>query len=321
MMAFLANLLAAGVRSGTAILFSTLGEIWAERSGVLNLGIEGMMLMGAMTGYGVSHLTGNPWLGVLAGMLVGGLLALLHGFVVLVLRADQVVSGLALTFLGSGLSAVLGAPLVEIRQVPRLPFWTVSALADFPILGPMLFSHNALVYLGYLLIPLSWYYLYRTRAGLELRAIGENPAAADVQGIRVTRLRLLYVAYGGILAGLGGATLSLAVTPTWIDNLTAGQGWIAVGLVIFAGWDPLRAAFGAYLFGALRRLPLDLQNFALFRANPAFGYFTNMLPYLCTILMLLAVSSGRWRRRLGAPAALGQPYVREAKGSGQQIWL
>ncbi len=321
MIGFLANLLAAGVRSGTAILFSTLGEIWAERSGVLNLGIEGMMLMGAMSGYGIAHLTGNPWLGVVAGMLVGGMLALLHGFVVLVLRADQVVSGLALTFLGSGLSAVLGAPLVEVHQVPRLPFWTVTALVDIPILGPMLFSHNALVYLGYLLIPLSWYYLYRTRAGLELRAIGENPAAADVQGIRVTRLRLLYVAYGGVLAGLGGATLTLAVTPTWIENLTAGQGWIAVGLVIFAGWDPLRAAFGAYLFGALRRLPLDLQNFSFFRANPAFGYFTNMLPYLCTILMLLVVSSGRWKRRFGAPAALGQPYVREAKGSAHQVWL
>ncbi len=321
MTGFLANLLAAGIRSGTALLFATLGEIWAERSGVLNLGIEGMMLMGAMTGYAASHQTGNPWLGVLAGMLAGGVLALLHGFVVLVLRADQVVSGLALTFLGSGLSAVLGAPFVEIRQVPRLPVWTVPGLADLPAVGPVLFDHNVLVYLGYMLIPLSWYYLYRTRAGLELRALGENPAAADVQGIRVLRLRLLYVVYGGVLAGLGGSTLSLAVTPTWVDNLTAGQGWIAVGLVIFAGWDPLRAAFGAYLFGALRRLPLDLQNFALFRANPAFGYFTNMLPYLCTILMLLVVSSGRWRRRLGAPAALGHPYVREAKGQGQQIWL
>lgn len=313
MIAFLSALLSSGVRTGTAILFATIGEIHTERAGVLNLGVEGMMLMGAMTGYGVTHLTQNPWLGVLAAMATGGMLALLHGFVSLVLRADQVVSGLALTFLGSGLSAVLGAPLVEIRQVARIPTWTIPLLSDIPLLGPMFFSHNALVYLGYLLIPLSWFFIYRTRFGLELRAIGENPAAADVQGIRVLRLRLLYVMVGGVLAGLGGSTLSLALTPTWVENLTAGQGWIAVGLVIFAGWDPLRAVFGSYFFGALRRLPLDLQNFSLFRASPSLGYFTNMMPYLFTILMLLLASTGVWRRRFGAPAALGRPYVRESK--------
>lgn len=315
MIGFLGAVLTAGFRSGTAILFATIGEIHAERAGVLNLGVEGMMLMGAMTGYGATYATGNPWLGLLAGMAVGGALALLHGFASLALRADQVVSGLALTFLGSGLSAVLGEPLIEIRQVARLPAWTVPGLADIPFWGPLLFSHSAVVFLGYALIPGTWYFLYRTRPGLSLRAIGENPAAADAQGIRVLRLRLLHVAYGGALAGLGGATLSLAVTPSWIDNLTQGQGWIAIGLVIFAGWDPLRAAFGAYLFGALRRLPLDLQNFALFRANPAIGYFTSMLPYLATIVMLLFVSSAALRRRLGAPAALGQPYIREAQGS------
>lgn len=315
MSGFLAAVLTSGIRTGTAILFATIGELHAERSGVLNLGVEGMMLMGAMTGYGITHATGSPWLGLLAAVGAGGVLALLHGFVTLILQADQVVSGLALTFLGSGLSAVLGAPLVEIRQVPRIPTWTLPGLADIPVLGSMLFSHSALVYLGYLLIPLSWFFLYRTRMGLELRAIGENPAAADVQGIRVLRLRLLHVTYGGMLAGMGGATLSLAVTPTWIDNLTAGQGWIAIGLVIFAGWDPVRAAFGSYLFGALRRLPLDLQNFAFFRARPALGYFTDMLPYVFTILLLLLASLGTWRRHLGAPAALGQPYVRESRKS------
>ena len=314
MIKILAAVLSAGMRSGTSLLFATMGEVHAERAGVLNLGVEGMMLMGAMTGYGVTHSTGNPWLGLIAGMGAGGCLALLHGFASLVLRADQVVSGLALTFLGSGLSAVLGAPLVEIRQVPRLPTWTVPLLSDIPFLGSVLFDHSAVVFLGYLLIPLTWYFLYRTRPGLELRAIGENPAAADAQGIRVMRLRMLHVTYGGLLAGVGGATLSLAVTPTWVDNLTAGQGWIAIGLVIFAGWDPVRAALGAYLFGALRRLPLDLQNFSYFKSNPALGHYTNMLPYLATILMLLFASSALLRRKFGAPAALGIPYVREGKG-------
>ncbi len=314
MIRILAAILAAGMRSGTSLLFATMGEVHAERAGVLNLGVEGMMLMGAMTGYGVTHITGNPWLGLIAGMGAGGGLALLHGFAALVLRADQVVSGLALTFLGSGLSAVLGAPLVEIRQVPRLPTWTIPGLADIPFLGPVLFDHSAVVFLGYLLIPLTWYFMYRTRPGLELRAIGENPAAADAQGIRVMRLRILHVTYGGLLAGIGGATLSLAVTPTWVDNLTAGQGWIAVGLVIFAGWDPVRTALGAYLFGALRRLPLDLQNFSYFKSHPALGHYTNMLPYLATILMLLFASSTLLRRKFGAPAALGIPYVREGRG-------
>lgn len=314
MIQLLIGILAAGMRTGTSLLFATMGEVHAERAGVLNLGVEGMMLMGAMAGYGVAYVTGNPWLGLLCGILAGGGLALLHACASLILRADQVVSGLALTFLGSGLSALLGAPLVEVRQAPRLPDWRVPGLADIPFLGPVLFDHSVMVFLGYLLIPLTWLFLYRTRPGLELRAVGENPAAADAQGIRVTRLRMLHVIYGGLLAGAGGSTLSLAVTPTWVDNLTAGQGWIAVGLVIFAGWDPLRAALGAYLFGALRRLPLDLQNFSYFKSNPALGHYTNMVPYLATILMLLFASSALLRRKFGAPAGLGVPYVREGKG-------
>lgn len=310
----LVNLLAAGVRSGTAILLATIGEIFAERSGVLNLGVEGMMLMGAMTAFGVAHRTGNPWLGLLAGMAVGGLLALLHAFVVITLRGDQVVSGLALTFLGAGLSAVLGAPLVQIRQAPRLPSFPIPILADLPLLGPILFQHNVIVYLGFLLTPLAWLYIYRTRRGLELRAIGEYPAAADALGVNVALQRYAYVMVGGLLAGLSGAALSLAITPLWIEGMTAGQGWIAVGLVIFAGWDPLRAALGSYLFGAIRRLPLDLQNLPFFLRNPQFGYFMDMLPYLFTIVVLIIGSRAAMRRRLGAPAALGIPYVREERG-------
>lgn len=311
----LVNLLASGIRYGTAILFATIGEIFAERSGVLNLGVEGMMLMGAMTAFGTAHATGNPWLGLLAAAGAGGLLALLHAFVTVTLRADQVVSGLALTFVGTGLSAVLGAPLVEVRQAPRLPSFAIPVLADVPILGPIFFQHNVIVYLGFLLIPLAWFYIYRTRPGLELRAIGEVPAAADVQGINVFAQRYFYVMLGGVLAGIGGAALSLAISPLWIEGMTSGQGWIAVGLVIFAGWDPVKAALGSYLFGAIRRLPLDLQNLAIFLQNPAWGYFTNMLPYLFTIIVLVIGSREAMRRRAGAPAALGLPYVREERGA------
>lgn len=310
----LVNLLAAGVRSGTAILLATVGEIFAERAGVLNLGVEGMMLMGAMTAFGVAHQTGNPWLGLLAAAAVGGGLALLHGLVVITLRGDQVVSGLALTFLGTGLSAVLGAPLVEVRQAPRLPTVPIPGLAELPILGPILFQHNVIVYLGFLLVPCAWFYIYRTRPGLTLRALGEHPAAADAMGVNVYAQRYFYVMLGGLLAGMSGAALTLAITPLWIEGITAGQGWIAVGLVIFAGWNPLQAAVGSYLFGAIRRLPLDLQNLAFFLQNPHYGYFMNMLPYLFTIIVLVIGSRAALRRRLGAPAALGIPYVREERG-------
>lgn len=309
------NLLASGIRYGTAILFASIGEIFAERAGVLNLGVEGMMLMGAMAAYGTAHATGNSWLGLVVAAGVGGLLALLHAFVTVTLHADQVVSGLALTFVGTGLSAVLGAPLVEVKQAPRLPSFPIPFLADLPIVGPIFFQHNVIIYLGFLLIPLAWFYIYRTRPGLELRAIGETPAAADVQGINVFAQRYLYVILGGMLAGIGGAALSLAISPLWIEGMTAGQGWIAVGLVIFAGWDPVKAAVGSYLFGAIRRLPLDLQNLAIFLQNPAWGYFTNMLPYLFTIIVLVIGSREAMRRRVGAPAALGLPYVREERGS------
>lgn len=313
-LALLVNLLAAGIRSGTAILFATIGEIFAERAGVLNLGVEGMMLMGAVTAYGVAHQSGNPWLGLVAAALVGAGLALLHAFVTITLRADQVVSGLALTFLGAGMSAVMGSSLVEVRQAPRLPTVHVPFLADLPIVGPIFFQHNVIIYLGFLVAPLAWFYIYRTRPGQELRAIGEYPAAADVLGINVYRLRYFYVMLGGLLTGISGAALTLAITPLWIEGVTAGQGWIAVGLVIFAGWDPLRAALGSYLFGAIRRLPLDLQTLPLFLQNPHLGYFMNMLPYLFTILVLVIGSREALRRRVGAPAALGLPYVREERG-------
>lgn len=319
---FTTTIMAAGVATGTAVLFAAIGEIFAERAGVLNLGVEGMMLMGAVTAFSVSHSTGNPWVGLILGVLVGGLMSLLHAFAAITLRADQVVSGLALTIVGLGTSSVLGWPLIDVRGAPRLPAFDIPLLSQIPILGKILFQHNVVVYLGFLLIPITWFMINRTRPGLNLRAVGEYPAAADAVGINVYRVRYLYVFLGGLLAGLAGASLSLAITPLWIDGLTAGQGWIAIGLVIFAGWNPVRAAFGSYLFGAIRRLPLDLQgapplplNLHLVLRDPLLNYFTNMLPYLFTIAVLVIASREALRRRLGAPAALGVPYVRGERGA------
>ncbi len=316
-------ILQAGVASGTVLLFATVGEIFAERAGVLNLGVEGMMLMGAMGGFSVALSSGNPWLGVLAAMLVGGLISQLHAVITIHLQADQVVSGLALTFVGTGLSLVLGEGLSKAGGGALLPAFSVPGLSLIPILGPILFTNQSvMVYIGYLLAPAAWYYIYRTRPGMNLRAIGEYPAAADSMGVHIYRLRYLYVFVGGALAGLAGATISLAVSPGWFSELTtSGQGWIAVGLVIFAQWNPLRAMFGAYAFGALRRLILDVQgpNLILGMRNPFFynpylGFFLQMLPYAFTIIILVLGSREAVRNRLGAPAALGVPYVRGERG-------
>jgi ABC-type uncharacterized transport system permease subunit len=317
------NILQAGVASGTVLLFAALGEVLAERSGVLNLGVEGMMLIGAMTAFSVTIKTGNPWIGVLAAMFVAGLLSQIHAFIVITLQADQVVSGLALTFLGTGISLVLGEGLSKAGTVSLMPNFSIPLLSQIPILGPIFFTNQSvLVYIGYLLTPLAWYYINRTRGGLHLRAIGEYPSAADALGINVFRMRYVYVFVGGLLAGLGGATISLAVSPGWFSELTTGgQGWIAVGLVIFAQWDPIRAAVGSYAFGALRRLILDIQGPTLllglknpFYYDPYLGFFLQMLPYAFTVIVLVIGSREAIRKRLGAPAALGNPYVRGERG-------
>jgi len=316
-------ILQAGVASGTVLLFATLGEVFAERSGVLNLGVEGMMLIGAMTGFSVTIATGNPWIGVLVAMLFAGLISQIHAFIVITLQADQVVSGLALTFLGAGISVVLGEGLSKAGTVSLMPNFSIPLLSQIPMLGPIFFKdQSVLVYIGYLMIPLAWYYINRTRGGLHLRAVGEYPAAADALGINVFRMRYFYVFVGGMLAGLGGATISLAVAPGWFSELTTGgQGWIAVGLVIFAQWDPVRAAIGSYAFGALRRLILDIQGpltlFGLdnpFYYNPYWGFFLQMLPYAFTAIVLVIGSREAMRKRLGAPAALGNPYIRGERG-------
>ncbi len=315
--------LQAGVASGTVLLFATIGEIFAERSGVMNLGVEGMMLIGAMSAFSVAVHTGNPWLGVLVAMLAAGLLSQIHAFLTITMQSDQVVSGLALTFLGTGISLVLGEGLSKAGTNALLPVYTIPVLSAIPFLGPILFTNqNILVYVGYFFVPIAWYYINRTRPGMHLRAVGDYPAAADSLGINVSRLRYVYVFVGGLLAGLAGATISLAISPGWFSELTTGGlGWIAVGLVIFAQWDPFRAMFGAYAFGALRRLILDIQGPTVllgmpnpFYYNPYWGFFLQMLPYAFTIIVLVIGSRDAVRKRLGAPAALGVPYVRGERG-------
>ena len=312
---FVIIVLSAGIAAGTPILYAALGEIFTERSGILNLGVEGMMLIGALTGIVASLATDSVWIGALAAMAAGGLLSLIHAFICITLRGDQVVSGLALTIFGAGLSAFLGFPYVNV-PAPKFATLPVPLLERIPIIGPIFFQHDVTVYLAFMLIPVAWFWINRTRPGLHLRAVGENPAAADALGVNVVLTRYTYTVVGGALCGLGGAALSLAYTPGWIENMTTGWGWIAVGLVIFAAWNPWRAAFGAYLFGAISRVVFDVQML------PTAGLpqimkillspeFLRMMPYAAVIVILIFASREAVRQRVGAPAALGQPYTRE----------
>jgi simple sugar transport system permease protein len=317
-------ILAAGVASGTILLFAAVGEIFAERAGVLNLGVEGMMLMGAVAGFSVAASSGNPWIGLLLAMLAGAALSLIHAVVTIHLRAEQVISGLALTFLGSGVARVLGDGLSSAGSIDTLPRLTIPLLSQVPLLGPILFrDQSILTYVGFVLVPVAWYWIDRTRPGLNLRAVGERPAAADAQGVDVVRVRYAYVLVGGLLAGLAGATITLAISPGWFgDQTVAGRGWIAVGLVIFAQWSPIRAAVGAYLFGAIFRFILDLQGVKSllgfdnpFQAGRSATFFLEMLPYAFVVLVVIVGSREALRRRVGAPAALGIPYVRGERGA------
>jgi simple sugar transport system permease protein len=297
------------IRSSTAVLFATLGEIFTERSGILNLGVEGMMLMGALSGFAVTYASHSLPLGLAAAMAAGGLLALIHAFFTITLRANQVVCGLALALFGIGLSSFLGRPI--IGQVGmRLSPWPIPLLQDIPVLGPALFDQVPVVYLGYILVPAAWFFLFRTRPGLNLRAVGENPMAADAAGISVVAVRYGWTVFGGMMAGLGGAYLSLSYSPGWKENMSAGQGWIAIAMVIFALWNPWRAALGALLFGAVNALQFTFEARQI-AVIPS--YILRMLPYLFTIATLVLITrSEKIRRRASAPAALGIPFEREA---------
>lgn len=300
------SILAAAVTAGTPILYAALGELITERAGILNLGVEGVMLVGAVTGFIAAVASGSCWLGLLAAMLAGGAVAFIHGVLTITLRANQTVSGLALTLFGTGLSGYLGKSYIGMPAPQVFKVAPLGPLADIPFVGPILFQHDVLVYISYLLVPAMALFIYRTRPGLILRAIGENPAAADALGFKVFTLRHLYVVAGGMLCGVGGAYLSLAYAPSWLENMVAGRGWIAVALVIFALWDPWRALVGSYLFGGVDALGFNLQVMGV--AVPTF--FLSMMPYLFTIIvltLLMAKSGGR----VVPPGALGLPYNRE----------
>lgn len=315
-MDLLTSILTIAVVAGTSLILATLGEILTERSGILNLGVEGMMIMGAVTGFAAAYHSDNAWLGVVVAAGVGALLAFIHAVATITLRADQVVSGLALTIMGTGLASFLGqklgpggGPLVGLIG-PRFVEVPVPGLSSIPVLGDVLFNHDYLVYLMYATVPVAWYLLYRTRPGLHLRSVGESPQTADALGVNVFRTRYLATVVGGALTGVGGAHLSLAYTPGWTENLTNGRGWIVIALVIFATWDPARAVLGALLFGGVNAIQFRLQ--AEGTTIPA--SLLNMMPYLLTIVVLVLITwLEAFRKRVGAPASLGLPYNREER--------
>lgn len=307
--AFFIAVLSSAVIAGTPILYAALGELITEKAGVTNLGVEGMMLVGAVCGFMTAIATGNSWLGLLAAMLTGGVMGLVHAFLTVSLRANQVVSGLALALFGAGLSGYLGKTYIGISVSEPFRGLAIPVLGDIPFLGPVLFRHDILVYLSWGLVLFLWFFLQRTRAGLFLQAIGENPGAADSLGVPIFPLRYLYVVLGGMLCGAGGAYLSLASAPSWLENMTAGRGWIAVALVIFALWRPGRALAGSYLFGGIDALGFHLQAAGVHFFS---HFFLQMLPYLFTITVLTVVMAKRGGR-LAAPGALGLPYDREER--------
>ena len=291
------------ISASTPLLLAATGEPVTEKSGVLNLGVEGMMLAGAIVGFAAAVTSGSALLGIAAAALAGAALALIFGVLTLTLLANQVATGLALTIFGVGFSALMGAGYVGIALEP-LPKLHLPAISDIPIVGPLLFGQDLLVYASFaLLAGVSWF-LYRTHAGLILRSIGDSHDAAHAIGYPVIGIRYGAVAFGGAMCGLAGAYMSLAYTPSWAENMTAGRGWIALALVVFATWRPARLLLGAYLFGGITILQLHVQGLGL--AIPS--QFLTMLPYLATILVLVLISRDRTRIRLNAPACLGKPF-------------
>lgn len=292
------------VAAATPLLLASIGELVVERSGVLNLGVEGMMLAGAVSAFAATALTGSGAVGVLAGALAGALLALAFAVLTLTLMSNQVATGLALTIFGIGLSALIGAPFVGV-PVASLPKLYVPGPSDLPVVGPLLFGQDALVYLSFALTLGVWWFLKATRAGMVLRAVGESDESAHALGYPVIGVRYLATLFGGLTSGLAGAYLSLVYTPQWVEEMTAGRGWIALALVVFGAWRPWRVLIGAYLFGGVTILQLHAQTTGVV---PVPAQVMSMLPYLATILVLVAISAGSWRARLQAPACLGKAF-------------
>ncbi|MBO0344441.1 ABC transporter permease [Roseibium limicola] len=292
------------ITAATPLLIAALGELVVERSGVLNLGVEGMMIMGAVVGFAAANLTGSGTLGALAAVLAGVCMASLFGFLVLYLATNQVATGLSLTILGLGLSGMIGEAFIGVPGL-KLPRLDIPLLSDIPFIGPVFFQQDALVYVAFALVALVSYVLFRTRMGLILRAVGDNHGSAHALGYSVLRVRFLAVLFGGGCAGLAGGYMSLAYTPQWVENMTAGRGWIALALVVFSSWLPLRVVGGAYLFGAVTVLTFHAQAQGI--GIPS--QFLSSLPYLATILVLVVISANRRLTLVNTPACLGKPFV------------
>ena len=305
----LSSILVATVIAGTPLIIVALGQLVAEKSGVLNLGAEGMMAMGAIAGFAVTHHTGSPTLGVLAGMAAGAFMSFLFAVVVLNLMGNQVATGLALSILGVGLSAFIGKPY-ESEILQTVGTIRIPLLADIPIIGQALFNQQFLVYFSWALFAGLVWFLYKSRPGLILRAVGESPSSAHSIGYPVIRIRYMATLFGGAMAGVGGAFLSVFYTPLWVEGMVAGRGWIAIALVVFATWRPFRVMVGAYLFGGVMVSQLFVQGSGLDISIPS--QFLSALPYLATIIVLVIISRDQNTVRLNAPVSLGQPYRPDA---------
>jgi general nucleoside transport system permease protein len=290
--------------AATPLLIAALGELVVERSGVLNLGVEGMMVMGAVSGFAAAQLTGSPWIGMIAAIIVGALFSLLFGLLALTLVTNQVATGLALTLLGLGLSGLIGESFVGQAGI-KLPSLHIPGLSEVPLIGRLLFGGDPIFYLSILLTAGVIWFLFKTRAGLTLRSVGDSHTSAHALGIKVITIRYLAVMFGGACAGLAGAHLSLVYTPQWVENMTAGRGWIALALVVFASWRPLRLVAGAYLFGAVGILQLHAQ--AMGFGIPS--QLLSALPYLATVIVLVLISGNRRLTMMNTPASLGRPFV------------
>jgi simple sugar transport system permease protein len=306
----------AAIGLGTPLLFGTIGEIITERAGNLNLGVQGMMLVGAVAGFWATFTTESLLLGVIVAMLAGAALSVVHAVASVSLRVSQIVSGLALTIFGTGLSSFLGEagenPLVGNPSKATFEPILEGGLADIPVIGPLIFGHDILVYVSWLTVAAASFYLFHTRMGLSLRAVGEDPASAESAGVNVARVRYIHIMVGGALSGLAGAYYSLALVPTWQNEPIGAAGWIAIALVILASWRPWRALFAAYLFGAAERLGFTLQTLGDPWSNIPSSILA-MLPFVLAIIAMIALTSGKRARFLGAPAALGLPYFREQR--------
>ncbi len=297
------NILFATIRTGTPLILIALGEMVCEKSGVLNLGQEGMVLLGAVCGFMAVVVTGNTGMGVIGAMFAGMMGSLLFAFLTISLVTNQVATGLALTIFGIGLSGFLGTNYVGMGIEGITP-WHIPFLSELPVIGKIFFSHDPLVYLSWVIFALLFWCFRRTRIGLTIRSVGENPEAANAIGIPVMKIRYAAVLFGGAMAGLAGGYLSLAYTPMWSEGMSAGRGWIALSLVVFASWKAERIMLGAYLFGAASIMHLVLQGMG-FDASPN---LLAMLPYVATILVLVIISRDAIKAKLSTPLALGQPY-------------